>query len=67
MTSNAYNALLAIGANEPMKKEFRGSFAIIGFKGKPKPGFVKQVRLKNLLIGITIVALPLTWEVGREE
>ena len=44
MTSDAYKALLAIGATEPMKKDYRGSFALIGLTGMPKPGLVKQVR-----------------------
>ena len=43
MTSEAYKALLTIGAKEPMKRDYRGSFALIGFSGNIKPGFVKQV------------------------
>ena len=45
MTSGAYKALLVIGAKEPMKKDYRGSFALIGFTGHGKPGFIKQVSL----------------------
>ena len=43
MTSDAYKALLAIGAKEPMKRDYRGSFALIGFSRNMKPGFVQQV------------------------
>lgn len=45
MTSDAYKALVTIGAKEPMKKDFRGSFALIGFSGNLKPGLIKQVSL----------------------
>ena len=43
MTADAYRALLTIGAKEPMKRDFRGSFALVGFSGDMKPGFVQQV------------------------
>jgi hypothetical protein len=43
MTADAYRALLTIGAKEPMKRDFRGSFALVGFSGNMKPGFVQQV------------------------
>ena len=45
MTSDAYKALLTIGAKKPMKNDYRGSFALIGFSGNLKPGFIKQVSL----------------------
>ena len=43
MTPAGYKALLTLGAKGPMKKDYRGSFALIGFSGNPKPGFIRQV------------------------
>ena len=43
MYSDVYTALLLAGATKPLRKEFRGSFALIGFTGDAKPSFIKQV------------------------
>lgn len=53
MTSNGYKALLTVGAKTTMKKDYRGSFALIGFSGNPKPGFVKQVSVCGVVCSIT--------------
>lgn len=46
MTGSAYNALKKIGAKDPFKADFRGSFALLGYTGPGKPAFIQQVRKK---------------------
>ncbi|XP_078597213.1 cell surface hyaluronidase CEMIP2-like [Branchiostoma floridae x Branchiostoma japonicum] len=41
------NALKEIGAQEPVQTEFRGSFAMVGFKGTVWPSWVQQVNLPS--------------------
>jgi excinuclease UvrABC ATPase subunit len=48
MTGAAYNALRRIGAKSPLKAEYRGSFALLGFTGPGKPAFIQQVMVKCL-------------------
>lgn len=44
MTGAAYNALRKIGAKDPFRADYRGSFALLGFTGPGKPAFIQQVR-----------------------
>ena len=44
MTGSAYNALKKIGAKDPFKADYRGSFALLGYTGPGKPAFIQQVR-----------------------
>ena len=43
MTRHGYRALRRIGARSPMNSDYRGTFALIGYRGRKKPKFVAQV------------------------
>ena len=49
MKDGDYNAFNKIGAQNPIKKDFRSSFALVGYTGPGRPSWVTQVhyRLKN--------------------
>ena len=44
-----YEALKILHGSEPFQTQFRGAFAMIGFKGVKKPSWVQQVVQKDLL------------------
>jgi len=41
-TSSCAEALQMIGGKEPFQREFRGSYALVGYKGKPAEPFISQ-------------------------
>ena len=43
LTNKGYQALSQVAAEDITSLNFRDSFALIGFTGKEKPSFVKQV------------------------
>lgn len=45
MTGAAYNALRRVGARNPLRADYRGSFALLGYTGPGRPAFIKQVMI----------------------
>jgi hypothetical protein len=50
MTGAAYNALRRIGARNPLRAGYRGSFALLGYTGPGKPAFIRQVMAKFIYL-----------------
>ena len=46
-TKDVRQALIAVGARNPGRTEFRGSYALVGYKGSPRPTWVKESRKRR--------------------
>ena len=48
MNDSAYNALIKLGAVNPLKKNYRSSYAQIGWTGPGKINVIAQVRAPTM-------------------
>ena len=54
--SSAVDALKRLGATAPILTDFRGSFALVGYAGEPKPSWITQEQ-QNSAKGPSVVSV----------
>ena len=54
MRDEDYNALIKIGAQNPIKNDFRSSYALVGYSGPGRPSWVTQVRRSASKLSVTV-------------